>query len=216
MATVAGIITAGHGPGCRSLVRPTTLAGCDGESPADFDADQGGPPGGREGPAQAGVARWSWSLAARRGSARPGGPGRSGPRRPAAMAGAGAGRSDADVAVRVPARLGCDDGRGLRAPAQDGDRAGDLWRRPPWELRLLRLARTRLGLRPQRLRRGPSRTLGMGPAPADHQRVGGRPPERPVRRHLRGRGPVVRECLPAAAAPAGREAAAGPLDEDHG
>src|SRR6266498_1677601 len=30
------------------------------------------------------------------------------------------------------------------------------------------------------------RALGMGPAPADHQRVGGRPPERPVRGHLRG------------------------------
>src|SRR6266545_8374536 len=90
-------------------LRPTTLAGCDGERPADFDADQGGPPGGREGPAQAGVARWPRSLAARRGSARPGGPGRSGPRRPAATAGAGAGRSDADVAVRVPARLGRDD-----------------------------------------------------------------------------------------------------------
>src|ERR687887_2401250 len=33
----------------RHQTGPTTPAGCDGEPPADFDADQAGPPGGREG-----------------------------------------------------------------------------------------------------------------------------------------------------------------------
>ena len=55
---------------------------------------------------------------------------------------------------------------------------GDLRRRAPGQLRLLRLARARPRHRPERLRRGPSRLLGVGPAPAGRQHLGGRPGER--------------------------------------
>ncbi len=169
-------------------------------SPADLAADQRGALGGREGPAREGQAGGARALAAGRGPARPAGPDRGGPRGPAPAAGPGAGRADGGLAVRVPARLGRADGRGLRPPAPDRGRAGHLRGRPPGQLRLLRLARAGPGLRPQRLRRGPPRALGVGPVPAHHQRLGGRAPERPVRGHLRGRGPALRLRLPAPAA----------------
>ena len=62
--------------------------------------------------------------------------------------------------------------------AGDRDHPGDLRRRAPGQLRLLRLARGRAGDRPERLRRGPSRRLGVGPAPAGRQHLGGRAGER--------------------------------------
>ena len=68
----------------------------------------------------------------------------------------------------------------------------DLRRRAPGQLRLLRLAGARAGLRPQRLRRGAPRRLGVGPAPAGHQRLGGRPAERLPRARLRRRGAALR------------------------
>ena len=50
--------------------------------------------------------------------------------------------------------------------------------RPPGQLRLLRLAGGRFRHRPQRLRRGPSRRLGVGPAPAHREYLGCRTAQR--------------------------------------
>ena len=72
------------------------------------------------------------------------------------------------------------------APAGHRDHAGDLRRRAPGQLRLLRLARARPGDRPERLRRGAPRRLGVGPAPAGRQHLGGRPAERGHRGAVRG------------------------------
>ena len=60
------------------------------------------------------------------------------------------------------------------------------------QLRLLRLARARPRDRPQRLRRGPPRRLGVGPAPAGREHLGGRAAERCDRGRLRGRRSGVR------------------------
>ena len=79
------------------------------------------------------------------------------------------------------------------AAAGHRDPAGDLRRRPPEQLRLLRLARARPGVRPQRLRRGPPRRLGVGPAPARRERVDGRAAERQRRRTLCGA--AVARCV---------------------
>ena len=59
----------------------------------------------------------------------------------------------------------------------DRHHAGDLRRRAPRQLRLLRLAGARAGDRPERLRRGAPRRVGVGPAPARRQHLGGRPAE---------------------------------------
>ena len=82
----------------------------------------------------------------------------------------GADRADGREPVRLPARRGRDHGRGLLPAAGHRHHPGDLRRRAPGQLRLLRLAGARPRLRPQRLRRGPPRRLGVGPAPAGRQR----------------------------------------------
>ena len=64
--------------------------------------------------------------------------------------------------------------------AGDRDHAGRVRRRAPRQLRVLRLPRARPRVRPQRLRRGPPGRLGVGPAPAHHERLGGGPGERDV------------------------------------
>ena len=96
-----------------------------------------------------------------------------------------------DLPVRVPARHRRGDGRRRRRPAGHRDHPGGLRRRPPGQLRVLRLARGRAGDRPERLRRGASRVLGVGPAPAGGQRLGGRPGER-----RRPRSSARRRCWP--------------------
>ena len=98
--------------------------------------------------------------------------------------------------VRLPARDGGGDGRGRGPAARHRDPAGDLRRRPPRQLRLLRLARGRAGDRPQRLRRGPPRRLGVGPAPAGGQHLGGRPRERLHRGAVPELGAGLRRRLP--------------------
>ena len=80
-------------------------------------------------------------------------------------------------------------------PARDRHPAGHLRRRPPGQLRLLRLARAGPGLRPQRLRRGAPRGVGVGPAPAGRERLDGRAAER------LGRGRSAATRWPAACAP---------------
>ena len=117
---------------------------------------------------------------------RPGGPGARVASGPGARARPDPGGADGDLPVRVPARHRWGDGGRRRPPPGHRDHAGGLRRRPPGQLRLLRLARGRAGDRPERLRRGASRVLGMGPAPAGGQRLGGRPGERCDRGAVRG------------------------------
>ena len=117
------------------------------------------------------------SLGRLGGAGRPAGPGpadRGVARGPARRADPDPGRPDGRLAVRVPARHRDRDGRGRRRAAGHRDHPGDLRRRAPGQLRLLRLARGRARDRPQRLRRGPSRRLGVGPAAAGRQHLGGR------------------------------------------
>ena len=95
------------------------------------------------------------------------------------LAGAGAGRPDDRHAVRVPARHRRRDGRGrrrgCRPPASPRSICGDahlgnfgFYASPERDL----------VHRPQRLRRGPPRRLGVGPAPAGGEHLGRRPAER--------------------------------------
>ena len=99
------------------------------------------------------------------------------------------------LAVRIPARHRRRHGRGRRAAARHRHHAGDLRRRPPGQLRLLRLAGARPRHRPQRLRRGAPRCLGVGPAPAGRQHLGGRAAER--RRAKRSAQAAVASCVAA-------------------
>ena len=98
------------------------------------------------------------------------------------------------------------------APSRHRHHAGHLRRRAPGQLRLLRLARARPRLRPQRLRRGPPGRLGVGPAPAGGEHLGGRTAERLLR--ARRARPRSRACVAAyreQVRVAGRAAAAGPV-----
>ena len=89
--------------------------------------------------------------------------------------------------------------------------AGGLRRLPSGQLRLLRLSGAGSGDGPQRLRRVPPRRLGVGPAPAGRQHLGGRPAQRLHRGAMRGIGDLVRPRLPRGGRPPGRSAAAVPV-----
>ncbi len=116
-------------------------------------------------------------------------------------------RPDDLVAVRLPPGGSGGARRGLRASAVHRDHPGDLRGRPSGQLRLLRLTGAGAGLRPQRLRRGPPRCLGVGPPAPEHQRVGRGTAERGLGGRLRGRRGGVRRGVPAARPLAGRPAA---------
>ena len=73
---------------------------------------------------------------------------------------------------------GADHGRRPRPNARLGDPRTALRRRPPVELRRLRLGRAQPGLRPERLRRDAARPLGVGCQAAGRQPGGRRPRER--------------------------------------
>ncbi len=118
------------------------------------------------------------------------------------------GGPDGDQPVRLPAGHRDRDGRGCRRAAGHRDHAGDLRRRAPRQLRLLRLARGRARDRPERLRRGPPRLLGVGPAPAGRQHLGGRPGERVDRGGVRRLSPGLCGGVPVRGAVPGRAAAA--------
>ncbi len=137
-----------------------------------------------QGAAEAGAAQAAGPLGGPRG---PAGPGDADPGvapGPGARADPDPGESHDQLPVRVPPRHRDRDGRGRGRPAGHRHHAGGLRRLPPGQLRLLRLARGRTGDRPQRLRRGPSGLLGVGPAAAGGQHLGGGPGE------LRHRGAV--------------------------
>ncbi len=86
--------------------------------------------------------------------------------------------ADAGVAVHVlPRRRAADGRRSGRHPQLRAARPA-LRRRPPVELRRVRLARTAAGLRPQRLRRDAAGTLGVGSQAAGRELRGGRTRER--------------------------------------
>ncbi len=130
------------------------------------------------------------------------------PRGPAGLADPGPRRPDGHLAVRVPARHRDRDGRRRLRAAGDRHPAGDLRRRAPGQLRFLRLAGGRAGDRPERLRRGPSRKLGVGSAPAGRQHLGGRPGERVDRGAVSRLGAGLRRRVPQRGAFPGRTAAA--------
>ena len=71
-------------------------------------------------------------------------------------------RPDAGVAVHVLPRCGADHGRRPRRHPAVGPARAALRRRPPVELRRLRLARAPADVRHQRLRRDPARAVGVG------------------------------------------------------
>ena len=117
-------------------------------------------------------------------------------RRPRARARADPARADARVAVRVLPRRGRADGRRPRRdPAVGPDRPA-VRGRPPVELRRLRGARPRAGVRHQRLRRDGARPVGMGrQAPGgEHRR--GRPLARPAAGGAARRGRGRRALVP--------------------
>ena len=88
----------------------------------------------------------------------------------------------------VPPRLGGRDGLRLHPHAHHRFDHPDLRRRPPIELRNVRGARPRSGLRCQRFRRNPPGTLGMGCEATGGKRRGGGQGGRPLpKRHPRGR-----------------------------
>ncbi len=124
--------------------------------------------------ARAEVPRESHAAArAALGPARPGQPAGGAVGRPGAGAGPGPLRPDAGLAVHLLPRGGPADGQ--RPGRHAGHRAGraGLRRRPPVQLRHLRLARAPPGLRRQRLRRDPARPVGVGRQAAGRQ-PGGR------------------------------------------
>src|SRR3954451_22427773 len=96
----------------------------------------------------------------------------------AALAGARAHRADGRLSLRLPPRSGQRARRRLRRVAGHGDHARRVRRRAPRQLRVLRLPPTRPRVRPERLRRSTPGCLGVGPASAHHERVGGGPGER--------------------------------------
>ena len=108
--------------------------------------------------------------------------------------------------LRGAAAIMAEDFAGLPAT---GILPGDLRRRPPEQLRVLRLAGARPRLRPQRLRRGPPRGVGVGPAPARRERLDGRAAERLGRDAVRRRGRPLRAGVPRPPRAPGRAAAAG-------
>ena len=113
------------------------------------------------------------------------------------MADPGADRPDDRLAVCVPPRHRrsmAGDFASCRRPASRRDLRG----RPPRQLRLLRLAGARPGVRPQRLRRGAPGQLGVGPPAGGRQRLGRRAAERLPRGRVRGRRPRLRGGLPGA------------------
>ena len=104
-------------------------------------------------------------------------------------------RADARVALRVLPRRGARHGGRPVGDAALGHQRPALRRRPPVELRALRLARAADPLRHQRLRRDASRAMGMGREAPCRERRGARPRARLLRlrpaRHGHGRRPRV-------------------------
>ena len=100
-------------------------------------------------------------------------------------------RAHARLAVHLLPRRGRDHGgRPRRRTPALGLHVAALRRRPPVQLRRLRLARAAARLRHQRLRRDPARAVGVGREAAGGQLRGGRPRQRLQRRRpARGRPP---------------------------
>ena len=127
-------------------------------------------------------------------------PGRPDPRTghdPHPGAGPGAPRPDERLALRLLPRWGAGDGGGRRAAAAQRHQRPGVRRRPPRQLRPVRLTRARPAVRHQRLRRDPDRRLGMGPdAPVGEPRRW--PPDRDRSRTTRLAMPSSRPCAPTA------------------
>ena len=140
----------------------------------------------------------------RRASAGAGGHAAGAGRGSRAGAGAHSARADAGVAVRFLPRSGRADGRRPRRDAAVGPDGPAVRRRAPVELRWLRFARPRAGLRYQRLRRDRARSMGVGCQAARGEHRDRRPrarPERPRCGAVRWRRPCARTARRCGASP---------------
>ena len=160
--------------------------------------DGGGAGGAGQGGATGGASIEPCRVHAGHAPARPGGAAGAAGRDPGARAGAHPLRPDAGVAVHLLPRRGADHGRRSGRHAPLGDHHAGLWRRPPDELRRVRVAGTPPGVRHQRLRRDLPGPVGVG-----RQAAGGQLRHRRARQRVLDQGAHQGAPRPARRVPLG-------------